>query len=776
MPGHWAYVHWAETGGGPGLAVKVPRHGTTLNQAVAALADRYRARFGAAGPAARGVRLVAEAAKASWRLEPAEAPPSGRKPSYGKGLRGEALLEEVVGKGGDLYARASAVTSPRSPEPERPPEEQAGAVPRRLAPAGERPSGSAAGGFGRPAPGPSPREILAECDALLRSRPSDLSVQRKRVELLLRAKRHALALEGALQVVEPEAPSAWWCIMVGDAYLGLKEYEEALSMYDRAIPLLKNGGQWDGPQDQGHPEALIKLRCSKALHSMDAQDVRSFGASLVMEVVQADQTDTEGLLQYAAIALDQGMARDCLKVTLRLLLKDPDHRGVRRKFVEGVRATGTQGLVEEIFDATAGGAGATASNLAKSFGFLATVLKEHGAIDAAADLFARAVQQESSIDLRLAQAHTAELQGDYVRALEVAVEGLRRDAEELPGLPSLVAELTGMLGEWNALRSPQCVLASKRAPAVHLAGGEIDAAADVLPVEPWAFSATELKLLATLMLAVKVCYLCGAFPALPGLCRGVAALKRLCTIPPARTPIRNENAYFVCVEEIVANFKQGLGGGAPSQVDGQLGVVLRATREAERPLYLVGDSHCLSAAWRAVSLPEGPFRVVPVLVTGLKHWHLRAASRFYTKWEFHRKAALLPERAKVVFLFGEIDCREGLPTAVAKLKHATVPDAIRSTCAHYVEALLELAAGKAFEVYVHPIPPVLDETRDLVTAYNAVMEDMVRRAGERGGKLRWLNFAEALVADGKLEAKLGLDGTHLGPLYVGHMERAFQAL
>jgi len=54
-----------------------------------------------------------------------------------------------------------------------------------------------------------------------------------------------------------------------------------------------------------------------------------------------------------------------------------------------------------------------------------------------------------------------------------------------------------------------------------------------------------------------------------------------------------------------------------------------ATRRA--PLYLAGDSHCLTAAWRTVTLRGEKRQLVPLLSTGLKAWHLREESVFYPK-------------------------------------------------------------------------------------------------------------------------------------------------
>lgn len=76
----------------------------------------------------------------------------------------------------------------------------------------------------------------------------------------------------------------------------------------------------------------------------------------------------------------------------------------------------------------------------------------------------------------------------------------------------------------------------------------------------------------------------------------------------------------------------------------------------------------LVGAWRTVQL-RGEARLLhPLLVTGLKIWHLREGTSFYPKVQWQHTLALLPRGAQVVLVLGEIDCREGLATAVAHLK------------------------------------------------------------------------------------------------------------
>jgi hypothetical protein len=165
------------------------------------------------------------------------------------------------------------------------------------------------------------------------------------------------------------------------------------------------------------------------------------------------------------------------------------------------------------------------------------------------------------------------------------------------------------------------------------------------------------------------------------------------------TSIRNECAYYRCVINVLAhrgvaidihgpkfeppvisNDLKGISRplesvanhrGANSLCDDfwseKLSITPREVREAsKRPIYIVGDSHCMSLAWSIISVDErhqekgrtevgaalgagtGHSRLlVPQLVTGLKQWHLRNEGTFYPKANFHHTIEGIPSGSDV---------------------------------------------------------------------------------------------------------------------------------
>lgn len=76
-------------------------------------------------------------------------------------------------------------------------------------------------------------------------------------------------------------------------------------------------------------------------------------------------------------------------------------------------------------------------------------------------------------------------------------------------------------------------------------------------------------------------------------------------------------------------------------------------------------------------------------------------------------------------MFGEIDCREGLLLAVEKLKYDSLEEAMTVLINIYAEALLDLIKTRGFDIFVHPVPSVLNETRHVVRPFNQTLQKKV---------------------------------------------------
>ena len=177
---------------------------------------------------------------------------------------------------------------------------------------------------------------------------------------------------------------------------------------------------------------------------------------------------------------------------------------------------------------------------------------------------------------------------------------------------------------------------------------------------------------------------------------------RAATATPLHTTnIRNEHAYYCCIAQTIAeagfvcpgtaltSLAPSTSAAAHTGAGADAGTDAGADADSTPvPLiHLCGDSHAISPAWKTVDVCGSPRLLKPELVTGLKHFHLRDETDFYPKRNFYRVVDAIPDGADVLFIFGEIDCREGILLAVEKGRYATVEEGMLTTINFFIDAV-----------------------------------------------------------------------------------------
>ncbi len=189
--------------------------------------------------------------------------------------------------------------------------------------------------------------------------------------------------------------------------------------------------------------------------------------------------------------------------------------------------------------------------------------------------------------------------------------------------------------------------------------------------------------------------------------------------------------------------------------------------KSEDRVYLIGDSHCLSPAWNEVEIEHKKWLIQPVLITGCKLWHLRDASLLHAKVNYQEALRLIPEGSTLIYLFGEIDCREGILPSVEKGRYPNAEAAMGLLLKVYMDRVKEaIRSKKLAHVYIHEVPPVLDFNRSTVMLFNRLLRESVLVEKKKGLKISWLGFKDDLLLEnGQINPLFDIDGTHLHPRY-----------
>jgi tetratricopeptide (TPR) repeat protein len=533
--------------------------------------------------------------------------------------------------------------------------------------------------------------------------------------------------------------------------------EEAVRHFDVALSSL-------GMAKKYRKERLdLQAWKARSLYSMAASNARarSEAIKLLEAAIKLDEHHVPSLAMYSVVAYECGQGLNALPHVLRAIVGASSQKQVEVEYVELAqdilaKCVSLPGGVAALIRDLAG-----AANSPPAVSFLASTVKDRGAVAEAAQLYKHIRDKgdfASQLNVTLALVHTLECQGLYSEAFATLQRFLQDNATASIGSELIASQFALCLLRIKDINSDTL----KRGEALSMPSSELpriaEPAAEAKRTE--VLSESDLQLLALLFVAVKILFLHGALQVLPAMVHLLEPVRQGRDLH--LTSIRNEHAYYSAVALLLR----------------AVPFPLPTIGEGLEPVYVVGDSHCLASAWQTVALRSGlRLLFIPRLVTGMKCWHLRPESNFYTKRNFESALRSVPDRARVVFVFGEIDCREGLLVAVEKGKYPSIEVGIEKAVQVYVKALETATRARGFKSFVHPVAPVLPITRGVVIRFTSAL----RRSVAASSSLQYLDFFEHLLTpDGgknepdfpnnpnligeALRPEYELDGTHLHPV------------
>ena len=459
----------------------------------------------------------------------------------------------------------------------------------------------------------------------------------------------------------------------------------------------------------------------------------TIAVELFSNVLKEDSTHMESLKGYAlhTAANSQTALHEAITVMMSALVHSSHgnlNRELRRQVCKLISQPGGMGVFEDQLS--------KAWESSDSLMYIADILRESGAIELAIQLVNRASQlspQDPSICLYLV--HTHEILNEHNK---------------------------GFLHARAFLETNHClkignISCSKFVPFLQQVTADIylnNAAVNVLPTfvdqeDVGKALESEFHQLGLLFTLVKIFFVKGALNLVEVLLPILDKLHKDRELH--LTLLRNEAAFYSCISLVMK-------------------VPFSPLPSNPNFVYFASDSHCISPSWRTIDYCGKPHVIHPLLATGVKIWHIRKEGCFYPKFTLLNALKDVPNGSPVIFNIGEIDCREGLLRAVDNCKYDTIGEAIDAAVEIYIAFLTEQRKEHGFVVFVHPILPILKETRSMVVQFN----EKLRAGVEKCSELHWLKLLDVLLVNegSELDSDYELDGTHVHPKYVSLLEKA----
>eukprot|EP01112_Ceratiomyxa_fruticulosa_P020635 TRINITY_DN7095_c0_g2_i1.p1 TRINITY_DN7095_c0_g2~~TRINITY_DN7095_c0_g2_i1.p1 ORF type:complete len:746 (-),score=166.86 TRINITY_DN7095_c0_g2_i1:30-2267(-) len=573
-------------------------------------------------------------------------------------------------------------------------------------------------------------------------------------DIFLNAKKIDRALEYLVPLTQSQPQLIEAFILLGHAYFEKGDFRNAVESYSKALVLAKD------KKDKSLINQL-KVFIAKSLYESGE---KSPAIQILQQILKEDEDCIPALYRYSIALIDQGYKIDAMRTLLKVLVANGNDKQVKETVSLILQEKGSLELLEkEIFNIDPKNIDTETKNtVAPALAFLATFVKDFGGVNESKYLFQRALEirpESSSYCLNLV--HVMEISLEYDEAIKLIHSFCRSNLSSSVASQISCQDVAQIIEKYsvsfqNQSASPSGVILSSPISELNNNNNNTEIQKSEKPKD---LPENELDLFALFFTLVKVLYVRGDLAPLQPL------ISLLDPIRKGRdlhfTTIRNEHAYFCCISQLMNSHTDK--NSIPKNPDVKL-----------RPIYVAGDSHSISPAWHVISVKDEPRLLIPILVTGLKIWHLRPKSRFFPKINFLQAISSIPLNSDVIFLFGEIDCREGFPLCVQRCKYDTLEEGMNITINIYMDVLTKIIHERKFAAFIHPVVPVLNETRHIVKLFNRLLRSKVERVKE----IKGVDFFDKLLTpdQGALKSCYYLDGTLLKQKNLEVLEESFKSL
>lgn len=133
---------------------------------------------------------------------------------------------------------------------------------------------------------------------------------------------------------------------------------------------------------------------------------------------------------------------------------------------------------------------------------------------------------------------------------------------------------------------------------------------------------------------------------------------------------------------------------------------INSDNDKEHKIYVVGESHSLSAHDLQIKLEDKTYRSVSKWIIGCKQWHLGNDKKNQYKFAFDSILNSIPQGSLILLTIGEIDCRpdEGVQRALQKQSNQTIEEHVKALVNSYVQYVSGIVKIKKHRIIMSGIP------------------------------------------------------------------------
>ena len=188
-------------------------------------------------------------------------------------------------------------------------------------------------------------------------------------------------------------------------------------------------------------------------------------------------------------------------------------------------------------------------------------------------------------------------------------------------------------------------------------------------------------------------------------------------------------------------------------------------------VFHLGDSHCLTYAYRSLTFDKTVQPILPKIIFGAKAWHFARAAPNQYKAIFNYHITKIPKGSKVFLSFGEIDCRreEGIIKALVT-SESNCRAIVDRTVRGYVDFVFSACQNREINLIFFGVPAPVQSTDgtylqdeknliqlEIIKTFNEILQSASKKLG--GCFVDTFGFTSE--NNGKSNNKFHIDPFHL---------------
>lgn len=201
----------------------------------------------------------------------------------------------------------------------------------------------------------------------------------------------------------------------------------------------------------------------------------------------------------------------------------------------------------------------------------------------------------------------------------------------------------------------------------------------------------------------------------------------------------------------------------------------RSIPRVDHSIFLIGDDHCLTLAWRIINYKGKPHLIIPIIVDDLQPNQLSSTEMTVNRTSFWSSMRLVPPNSLIIFFIGTLDVST-VDQVTEKGEVQTIEKILTPQIESCLKICQKLIIDKNCTIWLHPIHHIIGQSVKTIYDFNDRLARVVWFYSRDHPNIRMIDIFDKLTVTDKKTNELQfnkdyfIDPTRLSPTYIPIVE------